>query len=170
MRILTLLLIPFIILGCQQDTLEEYFVPLENCDYLPSPCSLISIDQYIDISGTTPAPTADDYTIMPSSDAETRVCEFSFEDGLGNNYMVNTVLKCVRNIETSDFITDLSQATTYADNYTFESEHSFSNAIYFPDVDVYVIRKDNYVMEIDFQEFTKDQQLEIANIILNNLP
>ena len=171
MRILTFILFLLLYLSCKQDTQEDFYVPVDFCNYLPSPCSLISIEQYIEISNTTPFPNPNSYTVNSSiNNLEVALCKFEFEDELGDDYAVNAVLTCIKNIEQQEVFTDLSLASIYAADSSFISEDSFDHAIYFPDSDVYVIRKGNYIIELEYLKFTKEQQIEIANIMLSNLP
>ncbi len=170
MKTLTLLIIPFLFLSCQQDTLEEYFVPLEACNYFPSPCSLISMEQFIEISGSTPFPISNTFGVdnTESMFATELKCEMGFTDEADEIYVMSGTMNCFRNSQSNVF-DDLSQVSSFT-NDAFISEAAFEQAIYYPNINAYIIRKENHVLEIVFENFTKEQQIDIATIMLSNLP
>lgn len=170
MRKLLPLLFLTMIFSCQENDLEEYFVPLETCDYIPSPCSLISMEAFIAISGSTPFPTSNTYGVNNTEDVQPIImdCEMGFADELDKIYTMSGTLRCIENTENIAF-TDLSEVSTLPSN-SFNSEAAFENAIYYPNINAYIIRQDNYFIQIVFENFTKQQEIDIAIIMLSNLP
>ena len=177
MRKLLFLLFLTMMLSCQENNFEEYLVSYEECDYLPSPCDLITVDELINISDDIPFPTPNSYELKsasvllaeindPGASLISNTCEFSFEDELTRQFSMYGHVTC-RNGDDDD---PLRELTVYSQDYSYADDEAFPDAIYFYAINAYVVRKENYILELKFGKYTKAQQIEIVEIMLANLP
>ncbi len=168
MRCCFIIIILLFTLSCNQN-LEDFDPPaLEVCDYFPKPCLLINIEDFKNIIDEIPIGPFEGGFTMIEDDANVRMCEREFKTSDEVVFRLTAHLMCIPDIESTEF-TNLKSSMFPNTTLAFENEPAFDIAIFYPEIENYVIQKGNYILELDFDEFTKDQQLEIATIMVSNL-
>lgn len=172
MRTACLIFLPCFIFLVSSNKYSEQLNTIDACDYFPSPCELIDVDDIVDISEAEPFPNNNVNSETLTNTAELKECAVGFETNQGENFILNSYLKCIPDIENTNW-TDLKSIAALTTDLEPQIESVFPKAIvytvsmtYF----IYVIQKNNYILELHFTGFTQEQELEIATIMYNNLP
>lgn len=147
-----------------------FFTPLTKLDTdsskFISPCSLLSAGELLNLINVE---NANDFNIEGSTITPglLKSCTYGMETNEGEDFMIDFLLWHIDDIENSPMS---NLETLVPSGYTYETFSSFDNAIYIEKRRILILKKNKYVVQLEFTGFFYDEILLIGQLVSDRLP